>query len=58
VRKATDRDVELRGRLIEVADGDVDRCWWVDVVVPGDVDRRDSARTETENGGEVVLLPK
>ena len=58
LREATDRDVERRARLIEVADGDVDRFSWVDVVVFGYVDLRDSARTETENGGEVVLLPK
>jgi hypothetical protein len=58
VREATDRYVERCARVIEVADGDVDRSWWVDVVVPGDVDFRDSARTETENGGEVILLPK
>jgi hypothetical protein len=57
LRQATDRDVERRTRLIEVADGDVDRFSRVDVVVLGYVDLRDSARTETENGGEVVLLP-
>jgi hypothetical protein len=40
LREATDRDVERRARLIEAADGDVDRFSWVDVVVLGYVDLR------------------
>ena len=56
LREATDGDVERGACLIEVADGDVHHFSWVDVVVLGDVDLGDGARSETENGGEMVLL--